>query len=1045
MNNNLKFLFFNANGINHRLDDIWKFSNLNLIDILFVVETHHKKDFNLLHSCFSLPAFTGDSGGLIGGITVLCKNKLIRKSLLLKKCSKANLWMILQLDKDIIAVCYFPPSCVFKRHLLELLKELESISENWNLNVTLVGDFNARSKWSGDHLNTTRGNELKTILDDFPLEFLKPLTGKFTTANTMGGKGITDLLFSTHGSCFNYHVHEKKSLGGSDHRPLTWDLYDISIEVPSHPKWKFINFHKTPDLIAQYQIILDETKPTLSEFREQNIEQIQNEMDKDWSKINEWITYALENSCGHFGKFRNHEGMFWTPELTNQSQQVNDMANELNMTSATQRMQKRALFKRYAENRRKRHEELKRTHFDELCKSGNRGQFYRYVKKISREFHNCALNSNDMDRHTDHFKTTFGGTPSGSEQLIDWDALNATDSKRGEFQENHLKFNAEQVQAVVNKLGRNKASGEDNIPAEAFMFGGDPIVEILTCLFNNILKFHTCPTQWNHSLVCLIYKRKGDERDVKNYRPISLTIVAKRVFEKVLDSELTPYKSKLHDLQGGFRKNRSTCHQIYYLAELMKTNKGLLNVFLDLRAAYDTVDRRILWTILVKSFGMPFELVRLIRALFDHNESFLLVGSETSTGIPNLRGLPQGSALSPIIFNFFIDGLIRILDAQDKENELPSNCLFFADDGNLHTLSETKMQSLLDLCQTWSIEHGMTFAPEKSVVVASAETQVFLGDSELPQVTSCKYLGIPMTSTGPDWNSAANDMSKKAVAAVMTLRRYGFNQKNWCPSAKIDIYKLFVRSQMEYGMQVNIYKKCEIQMFEKAQQLSLRIAYGVPWNTSKTALKRLSCLESMECRNLLLNARFIRPLLLGTFATIPASRLFNSVLKQKGSLAHKWNLCNHYLEQLKRVSEKSMKTTIKQIRYENIVQDNLGHTNISDAIAVDKSLKHSAILYWEGTEDAKVKQELILWRLGRVAFHQVCNRCNGDLSRKHAVICSGAEDYILQQLPHFTLPPVNTIIDEVLNRHLIKGTQAIWSTLFEAIQGLRRTCLLQLV
>jgi hypothetical protein len=431
--------------------------------------------------------------------------------------------------------------------------------------------------------------------------------------------------------------------------------------------------------------------------------------------------------------------------------------------------------------------------------------------------------------------------------------------------------------------------------------------------------------------------------------------------------------------------------------------------------------------------------------LFDYNQSFLVVRCKTSKGIPNLRGLPQGSALSPIIFNFFIDGLIRILDAQDKENELPSNCLFFADDGNLHTRSNTKMQSLLDLCQTWSVEHGMTFAPEKSVIVARKETQLFLGDSKLPQVTSCKYLGIPFTSEGPDWNLAAKDMSKKALAAVMTLRRYGFNQTNWCPAAKIDVYKLFVRSQMEYGMQVNLYKKYEIQMFEKTQQLSLRIAYGVPWNTSKTALKRLSCLESMECRNFLLNARFVRPLILGRFSTLPACTLFNSVLKQKGSLAHKWKLCNHYLEELKRASEKSIKTTIKQIRYENIVQNNLGHTNISDAIAVDKSLKHSAILYWEGTEDVKVKQELILWRLGRIAFHQVCNRCNGDLSRKHAVICSGAEDYILQQLPHFTIPSVNTIIDEVLNRHLIKGTQEIWRMLYEAIQGIRKTCLLQLV
>ena len=201
----------------------------------------------------------------------------------------------------------------------------------------------------------------------------------------------------------------------------------------------------------------------------------------------------------------------------------------------------------------------------------------------------------------------------------------------------------------------------------------------------------------------------------------------------------------------------------------------------------------------------------------------------------------------------------------------------------------------------------------------------------------------------------------------------------------------------------------------------------------------------MECRNLLLNARFVRPFNLDTFGSTPASRLYKTVLKQKGSLAHKWNLCNHYLEQLKHTSNETLKMTIKQIRYENIVQDNLGHTNISDAIHVDKSIRHSAILYWKGIEDAKIKQELILWRLGRIAFHQVCKRCNGALSRKHAVICSGAEEYILEQLPQIELLTVNTIIDEVLNSHLIKGTQAIWKILFDAIQGIRRTCLLQIV
>ena len=139
----------------------------------------------------------------------------------------------------------------------------------------------------------------------------------------------------------------------------------------------------------------------------------------------------------------------------------------------------------------------------------------------------------------------------------------------------------------------------------------------------------------------------------------------------------------------------------------MKKHKGLINVFLDFRAAYDTVDRRILWTLLVKRFGFSLELVRTIRAIFDFNKSFLLIGDETSGPIENYRGLPQGSALSPIMFNFFINGLIELLDAQAKEEGIETNCLFFADDGNLHTRSRDNMQRLLNLCHQWAHGHGM--------------------------------------------------------------------------------------------------------------------------------------------------------------------------------------------------------------------------------------------------------------------------------------------------------------------------------------------------
>jgi hypothetical protein len=192
------------------------------------------------------------------------------------------------------------------------------------------------------------------------------------------------------------------------------------------------------------------------------------------------------------------------------------------------------------------------------------------------------------------------------------------------------------------------------------------------------------------------------------------------------------------------------------------------------------------------------------------------------------------------------------------------------------------------------------------------------------------------------------------------LTKCGFNKTDWCPSAKIDVYKLFVRSQMEYGMQAHLYSSGDIQMFEKTQHLALRVAFGVPWNTSKTALKKLSCLESMKCRNLLLNARFVRPIILGQLSSIPASELFHSVMKKRKSLAYKWRLGNPHITRLTHVSDKRLKTIIKQIRYESVTEENFGQslsTNLSNTPQFSigmgcRMLRSSKILFsgdWVGS------------------------------------------------------------------------------------------------
>ena len=67
-----------------------------------------------------------------------------------------------------------------------------------------------------------------------------------------------------------------------------------------------------------------------------------------------------------------------------------------------------------------------------------------------------------------------------------------------------------EVKVALQKMGRNKAVGSDQIPIEAWRCLGDEGVEWLTCLFNKIFSGAKMPEEWRLSEVIPIYKNKGD-------------------------------------------------------------------------------------------------------------------------------------------------------------------------------------------------------------------------------------------------------------------------------------------------------------------------------------------------------------------------------------------------------------------------------------------------------------------------------------------------------------------------------------------------------
>ena len=89
--------------------------------------------------------------------------------------------------------------------------------------------------------------------------------------------------------------------------------------------------------------------------------------------------------------------------------------------------------------------------------------------------------------------------------------------------------------------------------------------------------------------------------DCGNYRPIASLPYLSKIFERNMADKLINFLNKysiLSKFQFGFQKNRSTCDALLSLVNFIYSaldeRKFVVNVLIDLRKAFDTVDHSIL-------------------------------------------------------------------------------------------------------------------------------------------------------------------------------------------------------------------------------------------------------------------------------------------------------------------------------------------------------------------------------------------------------------------------------------------------------------------
>ena len=167
---------------------------------------------------------------------------------------------------------------------------------------------------------------------------------------------------------------------------------------------------------------------------------------------------------------------------------------------------------------------------------------------------------------TQHFENLLGNPPKITHEPITRIISKQLDIKQGQF--------TQELDSVLRKIKKRKAAGLDEIPPEVWK----------TRQFDDILLRH-CNAVYNQNPIdrwmkgCIFpFPKKGDLGLAKNYRGITLTSIAAKIYHALLRNRIEPkIDNILRKNQNGFRRNRSTTSQIYIY--ILKD----LDIFKDLK------------------------------------------------------------------------------------------------------------------------------------------------------------------------------------------------------------------------------------------------------------------------------------------------------------------------------------------------------------------------------------------------------------------------------------------------------------------------------
>lgn len=431
-------------------------------------------------------------------------------------------------------------------------------------------------------------------------------------------------------------------------------------------------------------------------------------------------------------------------------------------------------------------------------------------------------------------------------------------------------FSLQEIRAVLQLLKTKSAPGPDRITNKILRNLNDDAIEKLCEYMNTCWKDGRIPQEWKNADVILIPKQ-GKPLEVRNMRPISLTSCVGKVMEHVCLNRVTTLLEKQEAFGThiiGFRRGLSTQDAMLQIKEQVVNApsthvRALLG--LDLKRAFDTVKHTAILD-KISQLGLGARFHGYVSSFLSGREATVKInGASPRTVRMGGVGTPQGSVLSPMLFNLVMIGLPERLDAIEGINHT-----IYADDITVWTTENTSIGEMQDRLQraVREVERhledtGLVCSPEKSEILLHRPRQKGplpqgvvdarrLGicvttkeGTQIPTVSKIRVLGLWMEEDGAN-RVLVTRLQKKVAAATHLVRRVANKRKGMKEHNVTRLIQAYALSHIAYVAAYADWSRSETDKLNMAIRKAFKTALGVPQYTATDRLLELGVHNTLE-------------------------------------------------------------------------------------------------------------------------------------------------------------------------------------------------------